>query len=78
MGVLRYYSLLSQVPDDHFSRAGVTILLFDSSSSNGKNINNKVKLHRSFDWDSVSDHRLAQQGNRIRGLFLSSIGLQRQ
>lgn len=74
------YSLLSQVPDDHYAEAGAATPLFDSSSGDGKNVNNnnKVKLDRSFDWDSVSDHRLAQQANRIGSLYSSSIGLQRQ
>ncbi|XP_027350210.1 serine/threonine-protein kinase CTR1-like isoform X2 [Abrus precatorius] len=68
------YSLLNQTPDDQFV-AEALHLSFDSSSGDSKN--NKGKFDRVFDWDSVVDHRLAQQGNRIVNLY-SSIGLQRQ
>lgn len=57
------YSLVSQIPDDHF--AG-TPPLIDSSSGDGK-----TKFDRAaFDWDSLSDHR------RIGNIF-PSLGLQR-
>ncbi|XP_054812621.1 serine/threonine-protein kinase CTR1-like isoform X2 [Prosopis cineraria] len=75
------YTLLSQVPDDHYGGGAVSSgtaapsSLFGSSSGDGKNI--KGKLDRGFDWDLSTDHRVTQQGNRIGNLF-PSIGLQRQ
>lgn len=58
------YSLLNQTPEDN--------PLFESPSGDGKN--NRSKLERVSDWDSVVDHR---QGNRIGNLY-SSFGMQRQ
>ncbi|KAI9122231.1 hypothetical protein K1719_006920 [Acacia pycnantha] len=76
------YTLLNQSPDEEFggssalsATTAAPTSLFDSSSGDGKN--NKGKLDRGYDWDSVADHRVPQQGNRIGNLY-PSIGLQRQ
>jgi len=61
------YSLLNQTPDDN-----LTVPLFDSSSGDGNN--NRNKLERISDWESVVDHR---QGNRIGNLY-PSLRMQRQ
>ncbi|KAK7284919.1 hypothetical protein RJT34_19673 [Clitoria ternatea] len=68
------YSLLPQTPDKKLNST-VPPPLFDSSSGDGKT--NKLKFDRAFDGDSIIDHRLVQQGNRISNLY-SSIGLQKQ
>ncbi|CAJ1887772.1 unnamed protein product, partial [Sphenostylis stenocarpa] len=60
------YFLLNQTPEDN-----LTVPLFNSSSGDGQN--NRSKLERVSDWDSVADHR---QGNRIGNLY-SSFGMQR-
>ncbi|CAL0317070.1 unnamed protein product [Lupinus luteus] len=68
------YSLLSQIPDDQFS-AGAA-----SSGNTAPSFSGDGKTNRSkFDWDVVSDHRVAQQqaNNRIGSLF-NAAGLQRQ
>lgn len=63
------YSLLNQTPDDNLS-----VPLFDSSSGDSKN--NRSKLERVSNWDSVVDHR---QGNRMGNLYCSfGFGMQRQ
>lgn len=72
------YSLLSQIPDDHYGGgAGSSGPSAPSSSGDGKS--SKGKFDRGFDWDLGSDHRVTQtqQGNRIGNLY-SSISLQRQ
>ncbi|BAT85819.1 Serine/threonine-protein kinase [Vigna angularis] len=68
------YSLLNQAPDDNLTAPLFDSSVFDSSSGDGKN--NRSKLERVSDWDSVVDHR---QGNRIGNLYSSfGFGMQRQ
>ncbi|MED6162076.1 copper transport protein ctr1 [Stylosanthes scabra] len=73
------YTLLSQVPDDHFSGSGGGGAgggsTAPSSSGDGKNSRGgKFENRGAFDWELVGDQRAT---NRI-GNVHSSIGLQRQ